>query len=163
MAQAEDQRLGKSVQTEDMDDLRLKGRDGFAQAPVVVNLQRPEPEEGRDLRRVVGAIEEQTAVDLAVALFAPQPLGGSQHQDGVPARAQGLDHALAMSVKSARVMGWIQIGQRQNLHVGSSVQNQPARVKNEPQRMDSCGCETKFFFGRAVPPSRTPRRGVPTM
>ena len=70
-------------------------------------------------------------MDLAVALLAAQPLGGSEHQDRVAAHAQGLNHALAMSVKSARVMGRIQIGQRQNLHVTYKVQNKAARVKNE--------------------------------
>jgi hypothetical protein len=38
---------------------------------------------------------------------------------------------LAMGVKRARVMRRIQIGQRQNLHVFSRVQNEAARVKAE--------------------------------
>ena len=55
-------------------------------------------------------------MDLPVPLFRAQPVGGSQHQDRVAARAQRLHHPLAMRVISPRVVRRIQIGQRQNLH-----------------------------------------------
>jgi len=114
-----------------VDDIRPEAGEGVAEHLVVVNFAGAERVDGCDFLSAECAVEEQRAVNFAVALFGLDAGGGGEHHESVAAQTKGFDDTLAMSVKSARVVGRIQIGQGQDFHVETIVQKGSGGVKNE--------------------------------
>jgi hypothetical protein len=104
MAQRKNQRLGKSMQAEHVNHIRLKARDDFMEHRIVVQLQRFEIAELRQQRMVENAIEQQSAFHMTVALFAAHSVSGSQDENFMAAQPQIFRHRLATPIKRPGVM-----------------------------------------------------------
>ena len=64
----------------------------------------------------VGAVEEQAAMNLLIALFCVQAVVGGQHEHGMAAEPKQLTNRLAPQIVRAGVVRRIEIGQNQNFH-----------------------------------------------
>ena len=116
MAQGKNQRLGKTAQAPDVNQIRLKLGDCFAQGAVIAFLEFLQLPVPGHQRMTKGAVEEQAAVNLPVALFVVQAVVGGQNEQGMAAELEQFSYRLAAQIVRAGVVRRIEIGQNQNLH-----------------------------------------------
>src|SRR6266516_3790766 len=116
MAQRKNQRLGKTAQAPDVCQVGLKLGDCLAQGAVVALFESLQFSQPGHERMTEGAVEEQAAMNLLVALFGVQSVVGGQDEQGVTAEPEQLSYRLAPQIVRARVVRRIEIGQNQNFH-----------------------------------------------
>src|SRR5262245_35639913 len=116
MTQSEDEGLGQTLQTPDLNDVRLEARQCFLQHSVVVLFKFLKVAMSSDKRVIVNSIQQEPAFDFFVALFRLQAVIGGKNQNLVPTQSQRFDDSLAAEIVGARVVWRVEIGQDEDFH-----------------------------------------------